>query len=278
MSVIKKVLNSSVVLVDDKGKEMIALGKGIGYGKKPGEVLEKNQISQLFFPVETPQARQLFYLIENIPSQYFDMTNDILSFSEQLLDETVSPLLYLSLTDHIHFAIERHQQGIVLSNKVFWEVKLYYPQEFKIGQYAIGLIENVFQETLPEEEAANIAFHFINARQAGDEKNAQKSVKMIGNIVNLVKYTLGKSLKEDSIHYKRFIVHIRFFVERFLSHEMINDDNMLLFQQVSENYPKAMEDAKKIQQFIYQHYGSKISVDEVTYLAIHINRLLKDAE
>lgn len=33
MIYIKKVLNSSVVLVDKEGQEMIALGKGIGYGK-----------------------------------------------------------------------------------------------------------------------------------------------------------------------------------------------------------------------------------------------------
>ena len=34
MIYIKKVLNSSVVLVDNEGQEMIALGKGIGFGEK----------------------------------------------------------------------------------------------------------------------------------------------------------------------------------------------------------------------------------------------------
>ena len=34
---IKKVLNSSVVLVEDDTKaEFVLLGKGIGFGKKPG--------------------------------------------------------------------------------------------------------------------------------------------------------------------------------------------------------------------------------------------------
>lgn len=41
---IKKVLNSSVVLVTDKGSEdFIMLGKGIGYGKKQEKALTTRQ-------------------------------------------------------------------------------------------------------------------------------------------------------------------------------------------------------------------------------------------
>ncbi|EAG2745005.1 transcription antiterminator BglG, partial [Listeria monocytogenes] len=43
MIYIKKVLNSSVVLVDNEGQEMIALGKGIGFGKKAGEQITDSQ-------------------------------------------------------------------------------------------------------------------------------------------------------------------------------------------------------------------------------------------
>lgn len=43
---IQKVLNSSVVLVqDDSGEESILLGKGIGYGRKAGEPIERQPLS-----------------------------------------------------------------------------------------------------------------------------------------------------------------------------------------------------------------------------------------
>ena len=39
---IRKVLNSSVVLVqEDNGEESILLGKGIGYGRKPGQTIDR---------------------------------------------------------------------------------------------------------------------------------------------------------------------------------------------------------------------------------------------
>lgn len=52
MIYIKKVLNSSVVLVDKEGQEMIALGKGIGYGKKVGDSIADTQIDQVFLPID----------------------------------------------------------------------------------------------------------------------------------------------------------------------------------------------------------------------------------
>ena len=47
--IIKKVLNSSVVLVHDtKDNEFILLGKGIGYGKKTGEYICGSNDNQMF--------------------------------------------------------------------------------------------------------------------------------------------------------------------------------------------------------------------------------------
>ena len=48
---IQKVLNSSVVLVqDDSGEESILLGKGIGYGRKAGEPIERQPSDRVFLP------------------------------------------------------------------------------------------------------------------------------------------------------------------------------------------------------------------------------------
>ncbi len=42
---IKKVLNSSVVLaVDQNRQEMVLCGRGIGYGRKPGNMIKKNRL------------------------------------------------------------------------------------------------------------------------------------------------------------------------------------------------------------------------------------------
>ena len=55
---IQKVLNSSVVLVqDDSGEEAILLGKGIGYGRKTGEPIERQPSDRVFLPLSNPDAQ-----------------------------------------------------------------------------------------------------------------------------------------------------------------------------------------------------------------------------
>ena len=38
---------------------------------------------------------------------------------------------------HNSFAIERYNKNVSLQNRLLWEVKKFYPEEFKIGLYAV---------------------------------------------------------------------------------------------------------------------------------------------
>lgn len=48
MILVVKVLNSSVVLVEEEGIEKIVLGKGIGFGKKPGDTIDDERVDKIF--------------------------------------------------------------------------------------------------------------------------------------------------------------------------------------------------------------------------------------
>ncbi|WP_259317881.1 CAT RNA binding domain-containing protein [Holdemanella biformis] len=77
--VIKKVLNSSVVLVsDNENNEFILLGKGIGYGKKPGESIDQSASNQMFVPVENTKSKQFEELMDDIPIDILTITQEII--------------------------------------------------------------------------------------------------------------------------------------------------------------------------------------------------------
>ncbi len=109
---IQKVLNSSVVLVqDDSGEESILLGKGIGYGRKAGEPIERQPSDRVFLPLSNPDAQPMLELFSSIPASYLELTQDIVDDAEQSLGVKLSAHIYLLLTDHLHFAVERQQKG-----------------------------------------------------------------------------------------------------------------------------------------------------------------------
>ncbi|MEC0281504.1 BglG family transcription antiterminator [Terribacillus saccharophilus] len=272
---IKKVLNSSVVLVEGEEKqEYILFGKGIGYGQKAGSIIKEDQADQTFMPIENIKTKEFLRLLDSIPQAYIDLTQQIVHHAEQQLGTKLNTGIYFTLMDHLHFAVERYKKNINITNRVFWEIKNFYQEEFEVGTYALQLINKQFNIELPKEEAANIAFHLINAQGEKQESNdGMKYAKMIGGIVNLVRYALQIKMDTDNIHYGRFITHVKFFVERFYADSMLDDPENLLFEQIANLYPQAMDIAFKIENYISQVHGRMLPKEELAYLAVHIHRL-----
>lgn len=276
---VKKVLNSSVVLAEDsRAKNYILFGKGIGYGRKAGDSIDEHQIDRTFMPVESDKGRELLELVNTISPEFFKIVQLIIERAEGKLNARLNPNIYFTLMDHLNFAIERHKKGITILNHVFWEIKNYYPEEFEIGLYGLKLVDDMLSIRLPEEEAANIAFHIFNAR-ADDmqSRDGMKYAKMVGAIVDLTRYALNINIDTDSIYFQRFVTHIKFFVNRFLQNKMLENDNQL-YLQISNLYPDSMKGALKVKEYMRKLHNKEIPEEELGYLAIHMNTLVAESK
>jgi beta-glucoside operon transcriptional antiterminator len=146
--------------------------------------------------------------------------------------------------------------------------------EFKIGEYAVNFLNQKFQINLPEEEAGNIAFHFVNAQT--NEKDMYQTM-MIANIMkdilNIVKLHFKIILDKDSLNYIRFITHIQFFSQRLLEDRFIDSKDDFLYNQIKLKYSKELECSQRINNYIQSTFGKELSKDEIVYLVLHINRV-----
>ncbi|PRR82529.1 PRD domain-containing protein [Clostridium vincentii] len=276
MYTIEKVLNSSIVLAqDEKSKNFILLGKGIGYGKKTGMIIEKQSIEQTFIPVDNNELEKVSYLMNAIHPELIDVTHDIITYAKNVLNVKFKDSIYFILADHLNFAIKRFIENINITNRVFWEIKNFYPKEFAVGLYAIKLMNTKFNISLSEEEGANIAFHLVNAQDEKDESlDTMKAAKLVGVIVNVVRYSIKDGFDTESIHYSRFITHIKYFVERYFADRMLNETDDILYDQVSSKYKEAFSCALKIDNYFYEKYQTHLPHEELTYLIVHIQRLI----
>lgn len=276
---ISKVLNSSVVLVqDDNGEESILLGKGIGYGRKAGQEIDRQPSDRVFVPLTNPDAQPMLELFSSIPPVYLELTQEIVADAEETLGVKLSPHIYLMLTDHLHFAVERQQLGITVTNRVLWEIKHFYRREYEVGQRALKRADHLLNTFLPEEEAGNIAFHIVNARMDnGAGGDAMQAARLIGELTNIVTYRIHARLDTESIHFSRFISHLQFFADRFFSGKLMDSEDDFLFNQMQQGYPEAVDCAEKIRTFVLRKYGVFLPNEEVAYLALHIARLAKSA-
>lgn len=275
MLIVKKVLNSSVVLADKDGSEMIVLGKGIGFSRKKEELIDENDVDKIFIPLNESKNEYILELIDDIPLAFFELTKKIVALAEEQLDTKLNNNIFLTLTDHLHFALDRYQSGINIANRLYWEIKNYYPKEYAVSTQAVKIINQYFDVVLPQEAAANIAFHLINAQSEDESTDSLASAKMIGGIVNMVRYSIQTEVDENSVHYLRFITHVKYFVERFYTGKLMDDEGgSELYKQMWTLYPSAMEVGIKVQDYLSKMYDKTISEEEVAYLGVHINRLM----
>ena len=103
-----------------------------------------------------------------------------------------------------------------MSNALLWEIKKFCPDEYQLGLDALEIIEQQTGIRPREDEAGFLATHIINAQYGSGTTAAQDMIRMIQDIVNLVRYTYGIDLDESSLYYIRFITHLKFFLARIV--------------------------------------------------------------
>lgn len=224
--IIEKVINNNIISAYEKsGAEVIVMGRGIGFKKKQGEVVPADQISKIFRIKSRTLTEQFKELLANMPLERVRISDEIISHAKDHLKLKLNQSIYVTLTDHINFAIERVSQGIEPQNALLWEIKRFYPQEFQLGIYALELIHDRLGILLPEDEAGFIALHFVNAEYGTDIRDAVKFPDQMQAIVDIVERDLGILLDESSLHYERFMTHIKFLIQRIYRKELLSSED-----------------------------------------------------
>lgn len=274
---IHKILNNNVVVIlTASGKEQIVMGRGIGFKKKEGDQIDETLIEKQFTLNSHDLLPKFSELLSEIPLDVLTTSEMIIQHGKSILGGTLQDSIYISLTDHIHFAIERHKQGLDIPNNFLWEIKKFYPKEFQIGQYALQLIKQRLDIELPEDEAGFITFHFINFQLNSTMPNMVKMTKIIREILNIVKYHFKIDYDEDSLTYQRFVTHLKFFSQRILSQQSFDDQDSSLNEIIKAKYQSAHQCTQKIGRYLVDNYEHPLSEDESLYLTIHIERLRKE--
>lgn len=272
--IIEKVINNNIISAYEKsGAEVIVMGRGIGFKKKQGEVVPADQISKIFRIKSRTLTEQFKELLANMPLERVRISDEIISHAKDHLKLKLNQSIYVTLTDHINFAIERVSQGIEPQNALLWEIKRFYPQEFQLGIYALELIQDRLGILLPEDEAGFIALHFVNAEYGTDIRDAVKFPDQMQAIVDIVEHDLGILLDESSLHYERFMTHIKFLIQRIYRKELLSSEDRELSLMMQRKYPREYQCSVKVAEYIMQATGSRLSEEEIMYLSVHIRRV-----
>ena len=275
---IDKIINNNLIRTfDNNGKEVLVMGCGLGFQKKIGDTVDQSKIEKIYAIENKSDSNKLMTLLSEIPLEYIQVSNEIISYAKYSLGKRLNDNIYISLTDHISFAIERYKKGLNFKNALLWEIKRFYNHEFLIGKEALAIIKKRLNIELPEDEAASIALHIVNAQLNSRDMNDTLDItKIIQNILNIVKFHFNIELDEYSLHYERFITHLKFFAQRMLSGKVIKSDDTNFCDMIRGQYKDEYLCAEKVKKYIQKEFNHEISDEEMMYLTVHIKRIIKE--
>lgn len=276
---VKQILNNNVVsVVDQDGLEMILTGRGLGFNIAPGAIIDESKIEKVFkINKDDAISERLKLIIEGLPLEVVQLTTDIVELAKSELNKKFSDGLFVVLADHLNFAIKRLNDGIELNNPLEWEVKNYYKTEFEFACRATQMVLKKYGIFLPEAEACSIALHIVNAQLDKNIVELKEITKLVFQIQNIVKYFFRIHFNDQTLNYQRFITHLKFFAQRVLNGEVVNNEDSEYIEIVKIKNVKVFDCVVMIGEFLNKNYNHKMTDSEMLYLAIHIKNLVREA-
>lgn len=273
MRVIKKLNNNTVLCIDGKGRQLVAVGTGIGFASIPYELTDMSKVQRTFYNI----SPQYLAMLESIPPDVIEFTSGIVDLARQTLSYPLSPNLLLTLADHIAFALERRKKGIYIPMPLANDLEMIYPMEMKLAKRTLHRIWSTFRVRLPENEASGICMGFVNARiyeeNNIDCQDAADEQTMIDTITHIIEQEMGLSIQRDTFNYARYISHLRYLLRRLQTGEGIETINRDIIQSTREEYKDTAACVDRIADYLKDQWFYTVSDEEKLYLMLHVNRV-----
>lgn len=270
MQIIKQINNNVALARDGSGNEIVVLGKGVGFPATPYELTDLSIIERSFYDVDARYAD----MIKGLPQAVLLASADIVEQAEINLDCGLNPNLPFTLADHLNFALERMDKGIDITTPLAYDVQHLYPREYELGLMALDVIQDYMKVRLPNSEAVSVALHLINGEtEVGDMHSVILTLKIIADVKTIVEQDIDITLAEEGYHYSRFMMHLRYLIQRLASNKQVNDTGYSMLRTMAREYPDIYNCAQKIADYFEKTWKWQCNQEEILYLMLHISRI-----
>lgn len=278
MKIVQSLNQNAVIVIDENRKEIILTGKGIGFGKKPGDTVEQEKISK-FYPFEyTTQQKMMIDAIKEVPEDILLITEELLDRVEEIIGEAFVPFTTISFAAHLYHAIDRTKEMQTKDISLQHEFKHIFPKEYEAAVFAIAYLRDNHGIIIDDLEATFFIMHFLNGLQKFDNLSDMLEIgNIITDILNIVREERQQDFDENNIFYSRFIVHLRYFLMRKMNNLEANSTELEeLYDFISAKFQGASQMVDKIIWLLDQQYHLPVEKSEKLYLILHIQRLIEE--
>lgn len=271
MQALRRINNNVALCRDGSGRELIAMGKGVGFGTFPRE-LALSEIERTFYDTDEKYQQ----LVAELPEDVLAFAARLVEIAKNELPYPLSPNAAFTLADHINFALERARKNIRVKMPLAYDVEQLYPVEYCIAKHAIRRIRKEFCIVLPESEVTGIAMSLLNSKLTQDAAQPAETdgdEEMLEDVTEIVENELHILVERSGFNYSRYATHMQYLFRRIHTGKAIQSDNLQLYTSLREEFPEIAACVEKIAQHIEEQWHSTLTEEEKLYLILHVNRI-----
>ncbi|MDZ5143754.1 PRD domain-containing protein [Microbacterium testaceum] len=271
---VQKLLNNNVVVaIDGDGRERVLMGRGIGFQLKHEGRVDPAKVEKTFVLEQGSDTAHAQKLLTDAPYALVEAVLHAVDQAERDLGRDLGRRLPLAVIDHITYVIERLDQGIRIPGTSMPELRILHPDESRAAERMATSIAASLDRELPPEEGVFLTMHLLNATRDEPNGTAALLFRRVQHVVRTVETGLGVALDTESPDYARFILHVRFLLQRLVNRAMLSSGDSSFFEFAKHRYPRAFGIAEAVKAYVLAATGSTLTDEEVLYLTVHAERL-----
>lgn len=273
--IISKNLNNNVVIADhsDYG-EVVVIGKGIGFNRKTGDVIDEASAEKLFVLRNEKEQENYIKLLPFVESNLHEVFISAIELIKKRANAELNEHIHVALTDHLMFAVSRLSKGMEMRNPFLIETKALYPFEYEIAKEVVNLIKENTGVELPEGEVGFISLHIHSAVMNRNLSEVNQHSQLVTRLIDMIEEQLEIVIDKESIDYMRLVRHIRFTIERVHNGEKVEEPEKIA-NLLKEEYPVCYNLSWKLIKVMQQALKKTVFDAEAVYLTMHLQRLQK---
>lgn len=273
--VVKSYNNNLVLATDEAEKQLVVIGKGIGFGRKPNDMIQIDpDNNQLFYILDesanAAKIQQLGYDLEKLGEAVKEIV--VLAKGSLGID---NPNLYDALMDHVGFAIQRLKMGLSIDNPFIEEISVLYSQEYAFAEQAADIINQAIDITLEEAECGFIALHLRSARKKKPLGMIMKTPRVYKDVLKLIGEHFDVEYEMETTNGRSLLLSIDWLVRLSASHCCL--ENVLL-RDVERRLPEYVRIAEEISAIVRREMDIVLSEEHLAFLAVDIYRFVQYRE
>ena len=267
-----KVLNNNGILVydNDTGREMILLGNGVGFGKRPAQQIGSLPGAKVYTLVNRQKQHSVLQVVNGIRPEFIEAAGRIIDEAEKMF-RNVSRDILLPMADHIALAAKRAEEDRQIPNPFTPDIRVLFEKEYAAALKGREIIRELTGCEISEDEVGFITLHIHAGLSDEQVSEALETARIIDEGISIIEEAFGQEFEEDSLAYTRQMSHLYYMVARTRKGESAKADfNDFIFV----NYPYTGKVAEEVCSYMSRQLKKNVAREEIGFLAIHIQRVI----